>query len=38
MLRILFRWVITDKSLGWIYDYRIGLAAAAPAAGLIATR
>ena len=26
MLRILFRWVITEKSLGWMYDYRIGLA------------
>lgn len=25
MLRILFRWVITEKSLGWMYDYRIGL-------------
>ena len=28
MLRILFRWVITEKSLGWMYDYRIGLAGA----------
>ena len=26
MLRVLFRWVITEKSLGWMYDYRIGLA------------
>ena len=39
MLRILFRWVITEKSLGWMYDYRIGLArpAAPHGANLIAT-
>ena len=30
MLRILFRWVITEKSLGWMYDYRIGLGRATP--------
>ena len=24
-MRVLFRWVITEKSLGWMYDYRIGL-------------
>ena len=28
MLRVLFRWVITEKSLGWMYDYRIRLARA----------
>ena len=40
MLRILFRWVVTEKSLGWMYDYRIGLPRpSAPQAGtLIATR
>jgi 2-polyprenyl-6-methoxyphenol hydroxylase-like FAD-dependent oxidoreductase len=31
MLRMLFRWVITEQSLAWMYDYRISLAEVAPA-------
>jgi 2-polyprenyl-6-methoxyphenol hydroxylase-like FAD-dependent oxidoreductase len=32
MLRVLLRWVITEKSLSWMYDYRIALEEPAPGA------